>query len=40
MIDASTMCVEDLCAFYEREINDAKESDILLSLVSMSSIVS
>lgn len=26
------MSVEDLCAFYEREITDAKESDILLSL--------
>ena len=33
MIDASTMSVEDLCAFYEREISDAKENDILLSLV-------
>jgi isocitrate dehydrogenase len=32
VIDAATMSVEDLCAFYEREITDAKESDILLSL--------
>ncbi|KAL3772749.1 hypothetical protein ACHAWO_004111 [Cyclotella atomus] len=32
VIDASTMSVEDLCEFYEREINDAKESDIMLSL--------
>ena len=28
------MSIEDLCDFYEREINDAKESDIMLSLVS------
>ncbi len=35
VIDASTMSVEDLCEFYEREITDAKESDILLSLVSI-----
>jgi monomeric isocitrate dehydrogenase len=34
VIDASTMSVKDLCDFYEREITDAKESDILLSLVS------
>lgn len=34
MIDAATMSIEDLCDFYEREINDAKESDIMLSLVS------
>jgi monomeric isocitrate dehydrogenase len=27
------MSVEDLCAFYEREISDAKQNDILLSLV-------
>ena len=33
MIDASTMSVDDLCEFYEREISDAKENDILLSLV-------
>lgn len=32
VIDASSMSVEDLCEFYEREINDAKENDILLSL--------
>eukprot|EP00956_Cyclotella_meneghiniana_P031322 scaffold81925_cov76-Cyclotella_meneghiniana.AAC.2 len=32
VIDAATMSVEDLCDFYEREINDAKESDIMLSL--------
>jgi len=32
VIDASTMSVEDLCEFYEREISDAKENDILLSL--------
>ena len=36
VIDAATMSIEDLCAFYEREITDAKENDILLSLVSMS----
>ena len=28
------MSVEELCAFYDREIADAKENDILLSLVS------
>jgi isocitrate dehydrogenase len=33
VIDAATMNVENLCAFYEREISDAKENDILLSLV-------
>jgi hypothetical protein len=33
VIDASTMSVEELCAFYEREISDAKQNDILLSLV-------
>ena len=27
------MDVKELCAFYEREISDAKENDILLSLV-------
>lgn len=32
VIDASMMSVEDLCAFYEREISDAKENEILLSL--------
>ena len=32
VIDASTMSVEELCNFYEREISDAKENDILLSL--------
>ncbi|KAL9181094.1 hypothetical protein ACHAXT_009899 [Thalassiosira profunda] len=32
VIDASTMSVADLCEFYEREISDAKENDILLSL--------
>jgi len=32
VIDAATMSIEDLCAFYEREITDAKENDILLSL--------
>lgn len=32
VIDASTMSVDDLCEFYEREISDAKENDILLSL--------
>lgn len=32
VIDAATMSVEDLCEFYEREISDAKENDILLSL--------
>lgn len=32
VIDASTMDAEELCAFYEREISDAKENDILLSL--------
>jgi len=32
VIDASTMSIEDLCAFYEREISDAKDNDILLSL--------
>ncbi|KAL7552262.1 hypothetical protein ACHAWF_015494 [Thalassiosira exigua] len=32
VIDASTMSVEELCAFYDREIADAKENDILLSL--------
>lgn len=39
VIDASTMSVEDLCEFYEREINDAKESDILLSLVRIGSLL-
>ena len=34
VIDASTMSIEELCNFYEREISDAKENDILLSLVS------
>lgn len=33
VIDASTMSIEDLCEYYEREITDAKENDILLSLV-------
>ena len=33
VIDAATMSVDELCAFYEREISDAKENDILLSLV-------
>ncbi|KAL3809405.1 hypothetical protein ACHAXA_007005 [Cyclostephanos tholiformis] len=32
VIDAATMNIQDLCAFYEREISDAKENDILLSL--------
>lgn len=32
VIDASTMSVQDLCEFYEREISDAKDNDILLSL--------
>lgn len=32
VIDAATMSIEDLCAFYDREISDAKENDILLSL--------
>ena len=39
VIDASTMSVEDLCEFYEREINDAKESDILLSLVRIGNLL-
>lgn len=34
VIDASSMSVEELCSFYEREISDAKENDIMLSLVS------
>ena len=33
VIDASTMSIEELCGFYEREISDAKENDIMLSLV-------
>jgi len=32
VIDAGTMSVEELCAFYDREIQDAKDSDMLLSL--------
>ena len=32
VIDAATMNVKELCAFYEREITEAKEADILLSL--------
>jgi len=32
VIDAATMSVEELCAFYEREIQDAKDNDIMLSL--------
>jgi len=32
VIDAGTMDVKELRAFYEREIQDAKDSDILLSL--------
>lgn len=32
VIDASVMNVKELCAFYEREISDAKDNDILLSL--------
>ena len=32
VIDASTMSVQDLCEYYEREISDAKEHDIMLSL--------
>jgi isocitrate dehydrogenase len=34
VIDASRMSVKELRAFYEREIDEAKETDILLSLVS------
>ena len=32
VIDAATMNVKELCEFYEREITEAKEADILLSL--------
>lgn len=32
VIDAATMSVDELCAFYEREIQDAKDNDIMLSL--------
>jgi len=32
VIDASTMSIKDLCDFYETEISDAKDNDILLSL--------
>eukprot|EP00569_Conticribra_weissflogii_P005805 CAMPEP_0171337616 /NCGR_PEP_ID=MMETSP0878-20121228/6798_1 /TAXON_ID=67004 /ORGANISM="Thalassiosira weissflogii, Strain CCMP1336" /LENGTH=861 /DNA_ID=CAMNT_0011839259 /DNA_START=114 /DNA_END=2699 /DNA_ORIENTATION=- len=32
VIDAATISIDDLCEFYEREITDAKENDILLSL--------
>jgi isocitrate dehydrogenase len=32
VIDAAVMSVDELCAFYEREITDAKENDIMLSL--------
>jgi len=32
LIDASFMNVEELCKFFEREITEAKESDLLLSL--------
>jgi len=32
VIDAATMSVKELCAFYEREIEEAKKDDILLSL--------
>jgi len=34
VIDASLMEVKQLCKFYEREIEDAKNTEILLSLVS------
>lgn len=34
VIDASFMSVKALTAFFEEEINEAKQSDILLSLVS------
>ncbi|KAL7456249.1 hypothetical protein ACHAWC_007766 [Mediolabrus comicus] len=32
VIDAAVMSVDELCSFYEREITDAKENDIMLSL--------
>eukprot|EP00985_Skeletonema_marinoi_P005527 scaffold2397_cov119-Skeletonema_marinoi.AAC.4 len=32
VIDAGTMDAEELCNFYEREIQDAKDNDIMLSL--------
>jgi isocitrate dehydrogenase len=32
VIDASTMSVQDLCVFYEQEIEDAKETETLFSL--------
>eukprot|EP00986_Skeletonema_menzelii_P002972 scaffold862_cov142-Skeletonema_menzelii.AAC.3 len=32
VIDAATMSAEELCNFYEREIQDAKDNDIMLSL--------
>lgn len=34
VIDASRMSIKELTAFYEREIEEAKETDILVSLVS------
>jgi isocitrate dehydrogenase len=33
VIDASCMNVKKLCAFYEQEISEAKETELLLSLV-------
>ncbi len=38
VIDAATISIDDLCEFYEREITDAKENDILLSLVRMNNL--
>jgi isocitrate dehydrogenase len=35
VIDAACMNVKELCEFYEQEITEAKETEILLSLVSM-----
>jgi len=32
VIDAATLSIQDLCEFYEREIQDAKDNDLMLSL--------
>lgn len=34
VIDAACMSIKDLCEFYEQEISEAKETELLLSLVS------
>ena len=35
VIDASSLSVKELCEFYEQEISEAKETELLLSLVSI-----